>query len=69
MNADDLYHLNRTLVDTQARFKCNLVKLQWFGIASKLESLGAMRFKDHVQKSREALLYVLERLGASNKLR
>jgi hypothetical protein len=58
----------RTIIDTEAKFTCNLKKLNWFGIAAKLESLGASRFSEHTQRSREALLYVVERLGASNRV-
>lgn len=50
-----------TLIETEARFHCNF---GWWGLASRLEAMGASRFKDHLHKSREALLYVL----SSNRL-
>lgn len=46
-----------TLIDTQAIFHC---KFRW--AAGRLEGMGVKRFKEHFAKSREAMLYVLERL-------
>lgn len=53
-----------TLIETQARFNCNF---GWLGLAGRLENLGAKKFKDHLQRSKEALLYVLERICKSDR--
>jgi hypothetical protein len=50
---------DRTLIDTTAKFTCNFGLK---GLASKLEGMGARRFKEHMQKSKDALNYVIERL-------
>lgn len=53
----------RTLIDTNAKFHCGLGR--WTGIPARLEGLGVSRFKEHLQKSRKALMYVVERIRSS----
>lgn len=51
----------RTEIETQAKFHCGLMG-RWAGIAGRLEGLGVNKFKEHLQKSRQSLLFVVERL-------
>ena len=55
---------SRTVIDTQAKFHCGLGR--WTGIPGRLEGLGVSKFKDHLQKSRQSLMYVVERIRLSS---
>lgn len=56
-----------TLADTRATIRSNFGK-HWAGIAAKMESLGARRLKEHLQKSRQAMGYILDKLRARDKI-
>lgn len=54
-----------TLIETHAKFHCRMGR--WTGLASRIEGLGVNKFGEHLKKSRQALMYVVERIRNSSR--
>lgn len=39
---------------------------RWTGVAGRVEGLGVAKFRDHLEKSRKALIYVVERVRSTS---
>lgn len=50
-----------TLADCRASVKSNF-GTKWAGLGSKIEGVGVHRFKEHLQKSKQAMTWILEKL-------
>lgn len=51
------------ITETTQSVKCNSNRLLW-GVANRVEAFGASKFADNLARSRQAMMYVLERLPA-----
>lgn len=52
---------NWTLADCRATVKSNF-GAKWAGLGAKIEGVGVRRFKEHLQKSKQAMSWILEKL-------
>ena len=50
-----------TLADCRASVKSNF-GAKWAGLGARIEGVGVRRFKEHLQKSKQAMTYILEKL-------
>lgn len=64
---------NQTEISTQATFRCslkyNLVIYCGRYLSGRLEGLGLSRFSEHLNKSKQALLWILEQLQRHKRIK
>jgi 4-amino-4-deoxychorismate lyase len=55
-----------TLADTRAIIRSNF-GARWAGLAARIEGVGIRKFKDHLQRSKMAMAYILDKLRSREK--